>query len=62
MDDVTAQAPVDEQIAEAAAAELESLSLECRADAARFRRLLARDFHEFGTSGTEIGYDGTAAR
>lgn len=62
MDDVTAQAPADEQIAEATAAELESLTLECRADAARLQRLLAPDFHEFGTSGTEIGYEGTAAR
>ena len=41
-------------------AERESLSLECRADAARLERLLAPDFHEFGTSGCEIGYDGTA--
>lgn len=62
MDDVAAQVPGDEQIAEAMAAELESLSLECRADAARFQRLLAPDFHEFGTSGIEIGYEGTAAR
>jgi hypothetical protein len=62
MDDVTAQAPADQQIAAARAAELESLSLECRADAARFQRLLAPDFHEFGTSGTEIAYEGTAAR
>lgn len=61
MDDVTAQAAADQQIAEATAAELESLSLECRADAARLQRLLAPDFHEFGTSGTEIGYEGTAA-
>jgi len=62
VDDVTAEAPAEEQIAEARAAELESLSLECRADAARFQRLLAPDFHELGTSGTEIGYEGTAAR
>lgn len=62
MDDVTAQGPAAQQVAEATAAELESLSLECRADAARFQRLLAPDFHEFGTSGTEIGYEGTAAR
>ena len=50
----------DQQIAEAAAAEYESLSLECRADAARLGRLLAPDFHEFGTSGREYGYEGTA--
>jgi hypothetical protein len=62
MDNLTAQAPADQQIAEATAAELESLSPECRANAARFQRLLAPDFHEFGTSGTEIGYSGTAAR
>jgi hypothetical protein len=62
MDDVTTQASADQQIAEAATAELELLSLECRADADRFQRLLAPDFHEFGTSGTEMRYDGTAAR
>jgi hypothetical protein len=61
MDDVTAPAPANQQIAEATAAELESLSLECRADAARFQRLLAPDLHEFGTSETVIGYEGTAA-
>ena len=44
------------------AAERESLRPECRADAARLERLLAPDFHEFGTSGGEIGYEGTAAR
>jgi len=52
----------ERQIAEAMAAERESLRPECRADAARFERLLAPDFHEFGTSGGEIGYEGTAAR
>ena len=50
----------DQQISEAVAAEYESLSLECRADAARLGRLLAPDFHEFGTSGREYGYEGTA--
>lgn len=60
MDDLTASA--DEQIADATAAEFESLSLDCRADPARLQRLLAPDFHEFGTSGIEIEYDGTAAR
>jgi hypothetical protein len=50
----------DLQISEAVAAEYESLSLECRADAARLGRLLAPDFHEFGTSGREYGYEGTA--
>jgi hypothetical protein len=50
----------DQQIAEAVAAERESLSPECRADAARLRRLLAPDFHEFGSSGREYGYAGTA--
>jgi hypothetical protein len=53
--------PAGEQIAEAMAAERESLSPECRADAARLDRLLAPDFHEFGASGREYGYDGTAA-
>ena len=52
----------DEQIAAAMAAEHESLSPECRADPARFERLLAPDFHEFGASGAEFGYEGTAAR
>ena len=42
------------------AAEYESLSLECRADATRLEQLLALDFHEFGASGGEIGYEGTA--
>lgn len=51
-----------QQIAEVVSAERESLSLECRADAPRLERLLAPDFHEFGTSGGEIGYEGTAAR
>jgi len=46
------------QIAEAMAAEHESLRLECRADPARFERLLAPDFHEFGASRGEIGYGG----
>jgi hypothetical protein len=52
----------DPQVAEAIAAEQESLSIECRADPARLRRLLAPDFHEFGASGGEIefrGYGGT---
>ena len=48
------------QIAQAVAAERESLSPECRADAARLVRLLAPDFHEFGASGAEYGYEGTA--
>jgi len=52
----------DQQIAEAVAAEHESLSPECRADAARLGRLLAPDFHEFGASGAEYGYEGTAER
>jgi hypothetical protein len=56
------EAGAEEQIAEAMAAERESLSPGCRADAARFGRLLAPDLHEFGTSGGEIGYEGTAAR
>jgi hypothetical protein len=52
----------DQQIAAAMAAEHESLSPECRADASRLGRLLAPDFHEFGASGSEIGYEGTAER
>jgi len=50
------------QSATQAVAERESLRPECRADAARLERLPAPDFHEFGTSGGEIGYEGTAAR
>ena len=56
------QTAVANQIADAMAAEHESLSLECRADPARFERLLAPDFHEFGASGGEIGFAGTAAQ
>lgn len=52
----------DQQIAEATAAELESLSIACRSDATRMDRLLAPDFHEFGASGGELGYDGLAER
>ena len=40
MGQTTGQALADQQIAEAMAAEHQSLSLECRADAARFQRLL----------------------
>lgn len=49
-----------QQIAAAMAAEYESLSPRCRADAPWLGRLLAPDFHEFGSSGGEFGYDGTA--
>ena len=62
MDDVTGQISADQQVVEAMAAEQESLSLACRADARRFERLLAADFHEFGTSGGEMGYEGTGRR
>jgi len=62
MDQTAGRVPADEQIAAAMAAERESLSLACRADAARLDRLLAPDFHEFGSSGAEFGYEGTAAR
>ena len=60
MDQTAGGDSADEQIAEATAAEYESLSPECRADAARLGRLLAPDFHEFGASGAEYGYAGTA--
>jgi ribonuclease HI len=62
MDQTAAHDSADQQIAEATAAEYESLSPECRADAARLGRLLAPDFHEFGASGAEYGFGGTAAR
>jgi hypothetical protein len=61
MDKTDQQAATNLQIAEAMAAEHESLSAECRADADRFGELLAPDFHEFGASGGELGYEGTAA-
>jgi hypothetical protein len=60
MSQIIEQAAADRQVAEAMAAERESLSRECRADAPRLERLLAPDFHEFGASGGEIGYSGTA--
>jgi hypothetical protein len=52
----------DPQVAEALAAERETLSLECRSDARRLDAYLAEDFHEFGSSGREIGRAGTAER
>ena len=61
MDQTAGHDSADQQIAEAVAAEHESLSPECRADPARLGRLLAPDFHEFGSSGGEFGYEGTAA-
>ncbi len=54
------RAVADRQVTEAVAAECESLSIECRADPARLKRLLAPDFHEFGASGGELSYEGTA--
>ena len=62
MEETTGQARADRQIAAAVAAEQESLGPQCRADASRLERLLATDFHEFGSSGGEFGYEGTAAR
>jgi len=62
MNQSATQPATEQQIAEAMAAERESLRPECRADATRLERLLAPDFHEFGTSGREIGHEGTAAR
>jgi len=56
-----ARSDADQQIAEALAAEHESLSNECRIDTARLERLLAPDFHEFGSSGGELVFEGTAA-
>jgi hypothetical protein len=51
MNQSASQTAAERQIAEAMAAERESLRPECRADSARLERLLAPDFHEFGTSG-----------
>jgi hypothetical protein len=62
MEGTGAMPDADEQIAEALAAERESLSTECRVDAARLEQLLAPDFHEFGASGGEHGFEGAAAR
>lgn len=50
------------QIAEVLAAELETLSPECRQDPERLDRYLADDFHEFGKSGGEMTKAGTALR
>ena len=52
MDTITGHARADQQIAAAVAAEQESLSPQCRADASRLERLLAPDFHDFGDQGT----------
>jgi ribonuclease HI len=52
----------DPQVAEALAAEYETLSPHCRADADRLRGFLAPDFHEFGASGAEVVFEGTAER
>ena len=60
MDQTAGGGSAEQQIAGAVAAEHESLSPACRADAARLGRLLAPDFHEFGSSGREYGYEGTA--
>ncbi len=61
MDHSVTPDPPDQQIAEAEAAERETLSPECRASPARLEALLAPDFHEFGASGGELGFAGTAA-
>ncbi|MFE1442615.1 DUF4440 domain-containing protein [Streptomyces sp. NPDC058739] len=58
----TDQGSGDPQVAEAIAAEYETLSPACRADADRLRSFLAPDFHEFGASGGEIVFEGTAER
>jgi len=50
----------EQQVAEAIAAEHESLSPACRASASCLERLLAPDFHEFGASGGELSYQGAA--
>jgi len=62
MNQSATQTAAERQIAEAMATERESLRPERRADAARLERILAPDFHEFGASGLEIGYEGTAMR
>lgn len=52
----------DPQVAEVLAAERETLTPACRADPERLNRFLAPDFHEFGASGVEVGFEGTAER
>lgn len=61
MDQIVTPGTADQQIAEVIAAERESLNPECRADPACMEQLLAPDFHEFGASGGEFGFEGTAA-
>jgi hypothetical protein len=58
----TGQDDDDPQVAEVLAAEYETLSPQCRRDADRLRAFLAPDFHEFGASGVEIEFEGTAER
>lgn len=53
---------VDDQIRAAVRAELETLSADCRRDAARLDAFLADDFHEYGRSGGEHVKVGTAVR
>lgn len=52
----------DPQVAQALAAERDTLSLACRSDPRRLEAYLANDFHEFGRSGGELVRKGTAAR
>jgi hypothetical protein len=52
----------DQEIAEALSHERESLSPACRANPTCLERLLAPDFHEFGASGGELVFEGTAAQ
>ena len=54
--------PGSDPVADAMRAEVETLSRECRLDAARLDRFLAPDFHEFGASGVEVVKEGTARR
>ena len=51
----------EHQVAQAIAAERESLGAVCRSDPACLERLLAADFHEFGASGVEYGYQDATA-
>lgn len=50
----------DPLVAEALAAERETLSPACRSDPERLAAFLAPDFHEFGASGRELTREGTA--
>lgn len=60
MDFLRAAGHHDPLVAEALAAERETLSPACRSDPERLAAFIAPDFHEFGASGREVTREGTA--